>query len=73
MFPSQVGERLLEVARVTVGARVQRARGEVEVGAVRVDLRFGLMYGLVLHFFAWVKVKGKDGFTCRDSKRFLRG
>ena len=71
LFPSQVRNSLFEVARVTVGACVQRARGKVEVRAVSVDLRLGLVYSLVLHFFGWVKVKGKGNLLAEVGKHFL--
>ena len=61
LFPSQVRNSLFEVGRVTERARVQRARGEVEIGAVRVDLRFGLVYGLVLHFLGGLRLREREG------------
>ena len=56
---------------MTVGTRVERARGEVEVRAVRVDLRFGLVYGVVFHFFGWVEVEGKGGLLAKVGHHFL--
>ena len=69
--PSQFGHRAQKVGRLKEGARVQGAVREVEVRAVGVDLRLGLVDGLVFHCFEWVEVEGKGGLLAEVSLDFL--
>ena len=56
---------------MTVGACVERARGEVEVRAVGINLRFGFIGSYVFHFFGWVEVEGKGNSLAEVGKNFL--
>ena len=69
--PSQFGHRALKVRRLKEGARVERAVREVEVRAVGVDLRLGLVDGLEFHCFEWVEVEGKGGLLAEVGLDFL--
>ena len=56
---------------MTVGARVERARGEVEVRAVGINLRFGFIGSDVVHFLGGLRLRERVGLLAEVGHHFL--